>query len=228
MKYGSQYRSIMDPANAPWTPMGGTGMPYDVFGVVEPDDFSGYLNRAQADAATSNADLARQKFDLFKNFFGKASGGDLFGSGSSSFRPASVPTPNYISAGPIWTQGQINARAGLDRANLIGQANNESRAFSTGMASRGFSPYSPFASFNQQNNLMRAYSGAASNETNLNFNAAKANSDAALQASQINADMYRSYANALGQSNSFNGDFLLKQQGQKQDFITSLLRSLGG
>ena len=228
LKAGSRYGSIMNPGHSMWSPMGSQAQYYDVGGITEPDDNQAYVNLVQGNAIRQKTDLEQQKFDLMKGLFGKVSGGDLFGGGSFNMQPANVPAPRYISAGPVWSQSQIDARAGLDRSNLITQANNESRAFTGGLASRGFSPFSPFAGFNQQNNLMRAYSGAAANETNLNFNSAKANSDARLQAAQVNADMYRSHANALSQANQLNADFALKRTGQGQDFIGMLLRSLGG
>lgn len=144
------------------------------------------------------------------------------GSGSMKFTSPAIPAPNYVSAGPVWTQGQIDAQAGLQRGNLVSQATNESQQFNRNLASRGFSPLSPIGMLNQQNNIMRANAAAASNETGLNFDAAKANSDARLRAQQINAGMYGDYSRSIANQRQGEMDFYNKQQQMKNQFLMQL------
>lgn len=221
MKFGTTYRSLQGPGGMPWTAMGDTGQAADIFGLVDPPDIPAYdWMKEQRD---------KEQFDMKKNLFGKLFKSlDGFGSGSGSFSytPPSIPAPNFVSAGPVWSQQQIDAQSNLQRGNLMTQANNQSRDFGLGMASRGFSPFSPFAQFNANNNMMRANAGAASNETNLNFNAAKANSDASLQAAGINAGIYGDYVKALMGQGQMQNEYNLKRMGMQQDLVSQLMRAL--
>lgn len=224
LPYGTQYKSIMRPEDAPWTAMGSTGQYVDMFGLVSPDDNTGYLNRAKAEQLQSETGLAQQKFDLLRNLFGRL--GPSSFNASASFQPSAIPAPRYISAGPVWTQQQIDAQSGLQRSNLMTQANNQSRDFTQNMARSGFSPMSPFAMMNSQNNMMRANAGAAENETKLNFDAAQANSDARLKAGGINAGIYGDYARALANQNQVAADFALKNAGAQRDWFSTIFRGL--
>lgn len=142
-----------------------------------------------------------------------------------SVRTPSVPAPSYIGAGPVWSQGQIDAQAGLQRGNLLTQAGNLNQQFNRDLGSRGFSPLSPFGMLNSQNNLMRANAGAAANETSLNFDAAKANSDARLKASSINAQLYGDYARSLADSRNAEMGYMNNQQKMKNEFLMGLFNS---
>ncbi len=184
--------------------------------------------RQQYDQQDLNNQHANEKFNIWKKLFGDTIGsGGLSGSGNFNYQAPNIPAPQYVSGGPVWNQSQINNEANLQRNNLMAQANNQSRMFTQGLASRGFSPLSPFAGMNAQNNMMRANAGAAANETNLNFNSAQANSDAKLKAAGINAGMYGDYTrNLLGSAQSQN-QFNLQRQGLSNDFIGMLMRGLG-
>ncbi len=146
-------------------------------------------------------------------------------SGRMNVRTPNVPMPSYVNAGPVWTQGQIDAQAGLQRGNLLTQAGNQSAQFNRDLASRGFSPLSPFGMLNQQNNIMRANAGAAANETSLNFEAAKANSDAKLKGAQINAQLYGDYARSLADSRNAEMSYLNNRQKMKNEFLMGLFGS---
>lgn len=228
---GTKYGSLIYGANSssPMSPMGMTGQAVDVMGFFEPPDPREFaqanLYYAQADAAREAQALQKRKFDMFNDMLGKFNRGAGFGSGNASSRPMnSLPAPRYINAGPVWSQGQIDAQSNLQRGNLLTQANNQSRDFMNTMATRGFSPSSPFGLLNSQSNLMRANAGAAANETNLNFNAAKANSDARLDASRTNAGMYGDYIRSLAQQQQANANYNLQSQGQQFDIFRTLLQ----
>lgn len=169
--------------------------------------------------------MKQRKFDIFNNLLGQYGRGGFGGIGNASSRPMnSLPAPRYINAGPVWSQGQIDAQSNLQRGNLLTQANNQNRDFMNTMATRGFAPNSPFGMLNSQSNLMRANAGAAANETNLNFNAAKANSDARLDASRTNAGMYGDYIRSLAQQQQANANYNLQSQGQQFDIFRTLLQ----
>lgn len=205
-----------------------------VYGYIEQDNpYDNALKAGQLESLNQQNSMAKRKFDMLAGLIGKNpfSGG---GMGSSNFmsRPANnIPAPNYISAGPIWSQGQINAKAGQTRANLLNAADNQTDTAMRDMSSRGFSPFSPFATGMGQSNLMKAYGSAAQNETDLNFTAAKANSDARLQAAGINAGMYSGYADSLGRQNIANSqsqmDAYMRDRGMQLDYFKSLLSTLG-
>lgn len=204
----------------------GYGAGYQGIGsLITPDAGDYFSNMNAQENAAQDLQMKKKKFDLLSGLFG---GGGMMGSGnaSASYKPPTIPAPQYLNAGPVWSQSQIDAQSNLQRNNLLTQANNQSRDFSQGMASRGFSPFSPFAMQNQQNNLMHANAGAAANETNLNFNSAQANSDARLKAGSINAGLYGDYTKSLLGQGQFNADYQLRSQSQHQDFIGQLLRSL--
>ena len=194
-----------------------------VYGAVAPPDF---LKVAQMESLRQEMGLKQDKFDLLKGFLNSYKPGNMFGTGSMSTSYPSLPTPNYVNAAPVWSQQQIDAQAGLQRAKLLGQAQSASRQFQQGLAGRGFSPLSPIGGFMEQNNLMQAASGAASNETNLNFNAAKANSDARLAAQGINSDLYGKYITALGNQRNTQADLDLKRMGMQYDLFNSILRGI--
>lgn len=111
-----------------------------------------------------------------------------------------IPAPSYASTAPIWSQQQINAQAGQQRAQMQAQAANQVRHYATGAAARGFSPMSPLTQFLQQTAGQRANIGAAQNETNLNWNAAEGNRAAQQRGEGINAGLYGSYTSALARA----------------------------
>jgi len=227
LKAGSRYQSIMRPEDAAWTPMGSTGQYAEVMGVVEPDDGTAYLNHAQGNSVNQDIDLKKKKFDLIS---GLLSGykGLLSGQGSASMSPYNnIPMPSYMDYQPVMSQGQVDAQANLQRGNLLSQATNSSRSFNNNLASRGFSPYSPFGMANQQSNLMRANAGAAANETNLNVNAATANSDARIKTGGVNASLYGDYARSLASQDQINSNFYLQDRQQQADLLKLLLAGLG-
>jgi len=204
--------------------MGTTGQFQQVMGVVEPDDNSAYANFTKARAQEQATDLAKQKFDLLSgmlkgyksNFAGALSGGPS----------SNVPAPNYMAYQPVYSQQQINAQAGLQRANLLNQADQQTRQFGQQMASRGFSPMSPYSMLAGQSNIMRANAGAAANETKLNFDAASANSDARIKTGGVNAGLYGSYAGAIGQQNAQQMQWALQTRAQDNDIYKLLLSGL--
>jgi len=226
LKAGSQYKSILTGPTGAWTPMGTTGQYVDMMGVVEPQDNTALLNKTQSDNIYQDMDLKKKKFDLFSQFLKTGMGGMGSGSGSLNFQMPSLPGPNYINAGPVWSQQQINAQSNLQRGNLLTQASNQSRQFSNDLASRGFSPLSPMSMFNEQNNMMRANAGAAANETATNWTAAKGNSDATLAGQGINANLYGDYIKSLSNQNSTRADLQYKQQALQQDLFATLLKGL--
>lgn len=226
LKAGTKWGSIYDAKNAPWTYMGSTGQFAEMTGLIEPQDpYDMRLKAAQADALQQQTAQGAKKFDLLQGFL---SGFKPGGSGGFQFRSnsPSLPAPNYVSAQPVYSQSQVDAMSGLQRSNLLGQASNATRDFTKGLAGRGFSPLSPIGSFMEQNNLMRAHAGAASNETKLNFDAAKANSDARLQSEGINSGLYGHYLGALGQQRNIDAEMALKQLGMQYDLYNTILRGV--
>lgn len=150
---------------------------------------------------------------------------DFSGNFDYSRHPAlGVPAPNYIGTGGVYNQGQVDAQSNLQRANLQQQAGTSSQNFAASLGSRGFSPQgSPLADFYSQNAMMRANAGAAANETNLNFNAAKANRDAQIASSGVNANMYGSYTDALSRLADIQMRGQLQGGQQRFDLLRSLL-----
>lgn len=216
----------MNQANRPWTPMGSTGQYADMTGIIEPDNpFDNLLKGAQVDSLKLNDALKQKKFDMLSGFlrgFGNGSAG-----GTMSMTPLhNIPGPRYLNAGPVWSQSQIDAQSNQQRGNLLTQAATASRGFGADLASRGFSPNSPFAMFNQQNNLMKANAGAATNETGINWTAAKANSDAKLGAEGINAGIYGDYIKSLASQNSIQADLWSRQQAQQMEMLRAILGGL--
>lgn len=186
----------------------------------------------QQQEAELNLAQGRQKFDFLKGILGNINnalgppgrfgGGGGFGLGAGFGPPA---FQSFAPSGPIWNQGQINAQANLQRGNLNQQAGTEARQAQENFANRGFSPVgSPFLNYAQQNAMLKANAAAASNETNLNFNAAKANRDAELEAAKMNAASYGNWLNALMQGQGFQ----IQEQRTQQDFLTNLLNSVRG
>lgn len=211
-KAGTKWQPI-----GPVTP-GGADMPgAQMWGAVEPPDWEKYqvqegIRREAAlwDDPRKEAAMGRA-FNMMKTLFDDGQQTVERG-GRSAFSTPGIPAPRYMNAGPVWSQQQINAQSNLQRGNLLSQANNQSAQFNNQLANRGFSPLSPFGMLNQQSNLMRANAGAAANETNLNWTAAKGNSDAALQAGGINAKLYGDYAQALGNSRNAQMDYDIRKQ----------------
>lgn len=194
-----------------------------VYGAIAPPDF---LKVTQRDALLADTQMKQDKFNLLKGMLGKFDFGG--GDGSFSSMPfGNIPAPNYITPGPVWSQQQINAASNLQRGNLLTQAATQNDMFNKDLASRGFSPFSPFGAYQANANIMRANSGAAANETNLNFNSAKANSDAKLQGAGINANLYGDYIKALASQQQMQGDWNLKRMGFNFDILRSLLGGLG-
>jgi hypothetical protein len=155
--------------------------------------------------------------------------GDWSGSGFYNSRPVNqIPRPRYVGEGGVWTQRQIDNQANLQRAQLYGDAARQDRGLAQNMAARGFSPMSPMLGSMQNQNMWRAYQGAAANETGLNFDAAKANRDAQLQAQRINAGIYGDYARALAQQQEIQARNQMQGQSQRYDLITRLLGMYGG
>jgi hypothetical protein len=135
-----------------------------------------------------------------------------------------IPRPSYIGTGGVYTQGQVDAMSNLQRGNLQQQAGTMTNNFASSLGARGFSPMgSPMLDFYSQAANMRANAGAASNETNLNFNAAKANRDASIAASGVNANLYGSYTDALSRLADIQMRGQMQSQTQKYDLLRSLL-----
>lgn len=223
---GTTWGSIFNQAKSPWTPQGSNGQYWDMTGVVEPDNpFDNNLKAAQANQITAQTDLAGKKFDILTNFLKGFKPGGSGGLSLSSNFPA-LPGPNYISPQPVYSQQQVDNMSGLQRSALLGQAQNQTRQFTQGLASRGFSPLSPLGQYMGQSNLMKANAGAAANETQLNFDAAKANSDARLTAEQVNTGRYGSYIDALSRQRSVDADLALKQLGMQYDIYSTILRGI--
>lgn len=171
-------------------------------------------------------DQQNQKFDMWKKLFGNLTPGMGQGNSSFQYHSPNIPAPQYISTGPVWTQQQINSQANMQRNNLLTQANNQSRQFTQGLGSRGFSPMSMFGDFNSQNNLMHANAAAANNETQLNFNSAQANKDAELKAAGINAGLYGDYTrNLMGEAQAQN-QFNLQSRGLQNDYLGMLMKGM--
>lgn len=222
-RMGTQYR-VVPGSEGLWGPKyRGTYMAYEP---PDPREQAGAEEiRARTALVEQQAALQGQKFNIFKDLLGNFNRGGFGGIGNASSRPMnSLPAPRYINAGPVWSQGQIDAQSNLQRGNLLTQANNQNRDFMNTMATKGFAPNSPFGMLNSQSNLMRANAGAAANETNLNFNAAKANSDARLDASRTNAGMYGDYIRSLAQQQQANANYNLQSQGQQFDIFRTLLQ----
>lgn len=223
---GTTWGSIYNAAKSPWTQQGSNGQHMEMTGLIEPDNpFDNNLKAMQANALQQQTAQSQQKFDLLQSFLKGFKPG---GAGSLNFSSNSpnLPAPNYLTPSPVYGQSQIDAMSGLQRSNLLGQAANSTRQFTSGLANRGFSPLSPMGNFMGQSNLMKAHAGAASNETNLNFNAAKANSDAQLQAQGINAGLYGNYIGALGQQRNIDAELAMKQLGMQYDTYNTILRGI--
>jgi hypothetical protein len=147
------------------------------------------------------------------------------GSFDFSSKPSGmIPRPNYIGTGGVYSQGQVDAMSNLQRGNLQQQAGTATQNFASTLGSRGFSPQgSPLMDFYQQSAMMRANAGAAKNETELNFGAAKANRDAQIAAGGVNANMYGSYADAMSRLADITARGQMQGQSQKFDLLRSLL-----
>lgn len=230
-KAGTTYKSMLTPQSNWWTAMGSPGNITDVYGMVEPDDNTAWLNQVKGLQTLQQTDQSKQKFDLFKDFLGKL---DLGGSsnsnvqirGGSGSAGAPVPAPRYASYSPVYSQGQVDAQAGLQRAALLNQAQQNTRNFTQDLGSRGFSPLSPFSMLAGQSNIMRANAGAASNETNLNFQAAGANSDAKAKTDATNAQVYGDYARSVAAQNQLNQQNEQYQASLHQDMLKLMLSGL--
>ncbi len=194
-------------------------LPYGGFTQMNADDLVLRAQNAQLRTQTEQSrqmfPMQMQKQKLLQSMLGRL---DFDGGGSISGRTdrSGIPAPNYLNAGPVWTQGQIDNEAGVQRGNLLQQAATSSQAFGNQMAQRGFSPMSALGGIVNQQNMGRAFAAAAENATHLNFNAAKANSDARLQAGGINAGMYGNYVDAKAKDRAtvFDADFRQKQLSQ--------------
>lgn len=198
-----------------------------VYGAMAPPD---KLKEAQASSLLGQQTRDAEKFDLFKNLFGKISSG--IGSGSSSFNwnkeGFDVPKPNYMTPGPVWSQNQINSMANSQGAQMQAQAANATRGYANSAAARGFSPMSPMTQFMQQVNGQRANIGAAQNATKLNWDAALGNANNMNAQSGINANLYGSYTGALGQARGQSIQAQSLQQQQQNEMINLVARLLGG
>lgn len=228
LKAGSTYGSIMNPGHSMWSPMGSQAQYYDVGGVTEPEDNQAFVNLATGYKIKDDNDRANQKFDLFKGLLGNMKGMmDGGGSGYGNYNQGmNIPAPRYASYSPVYSQSQVDAQAGLQRSNLMNQAQQSNRRFTQSLGQRGFSPNSPFGLLNSESSLMRANSGAAQNETNLNFQAAGANSDARIKTAQINSQLQGDYMRAMAQQQQGNSQYNLQRQSQQNDLFKMLLGGL--
>lgn len=138
-----------------------------------------------------------------------------------------IPAPHYASTAPIWSQSQINAQAGQQRAQMQAQAANSVRNYATGAAARGFSPMSPLTQFLQQTASQRANIGAAQNETSLNWNAAEGNRAAQQRGEGINAGLYGSYTSALARNRDQQMQAQAQGYSQQMDQYRLLASLLG-
>lgn len=190
-------------------------------------------------------DQAAQQNALRQQLFGKI---NSFSTWTPNSRPVSFssvggfrpPAPKYLSASPIWSQGQIDAQANLQRANLQTQAADSGKRVGEDLVNRGFSPVaSPFLNFAQQNALMKANAAAAANETGLNWTAAQANKSAELETGKINAALYGDWLQALlggyqtqttaqARQQELAMQQQMQQQQLQQQYQLGLLNSLRG
>lgn len=123
-----------------------------------------------------------------------------------------VPSPNWASTSGIWSRGQIDQQANLQRSQLYANAANQSRNYANQAAARGFSPMSPLTSFMENMNMNAANQAAAANTTNLNWTAAQGNREAQQRGESINAGLYGSWTDALARQRS------MQMQAQQQAF----------
>lgn len=166
-------------------------------------------------------DLNRQRLgnSLLRSM---ASGGGQFDYSRKPF--GNIPAPSYVPTGGVYNQGQIDAMSNLQRGNLQQQAGTLSNNFASSLGSRGFSPQgSPLMDFYNQSAMMRANAGAAKNETELNFGAAKANRDAQIASQGVNANLYGSYTDALSRLADINMRGQTQQNSQRFDLLRMLL-----
>lgn len=138
-----------------------------------------------------------------------------------------IPQPGWASTAPIWTQQQINAQAGNQRAQMQAGAENQVRHYATSAAQRGFSPMSPLTQFMQQTAGQRANIGAAQNESQLNWNAAEGNRGAQQRGEGINAGLYGSYTSALARARDQQMQQQAQGYGQQMDQYRLLSSLLG-
>lgn len=227
-----KYQNILAPEDVLQAGGLGTSGQHQAIGkVIEWDPLDDAMKSLQVSGARQDQDMKQQKFNMLQRLMKGLPGFGGSGGGNSSFRMngPNIPAPQYINAGPVWTQNQINMKANQGRNELLNQASQQSTMFTQDLANRGFSPFSPFAGFNQQANMMRANSGAMRNETDLNFNAAKANSDARLQAAGINAGIQGDYMRSLLGQQQLSSENYWKGQGmqnQQQEALLSMIRGL--
>lgn len=172
------------------------------------------------------------ELDLTKKRMGLGLLGQLsrsMGDFSYSKQPAfAIPQPGYVGTGGVYNQGQIDAMSNLQRGNLQQQAGTATNNFAASLGARGFSPMgTPLLDFYGQSAMMRANAGAARNETQLNFDAAKANRDAQIAAQGVNANMYGSYTDALSRLADVQMRGQTQSQSQKFDLLRMLLGQLG-
>ena len=169
--------------------------------------------------------LGLQRMQIGNSLLGQMASGSGNGMFNYSKMPAfGVPAPRYVGTGGVYTQGQIDAQSNLQRAGLQQQAATGNQNFASSLASRGFSPTgSPLLDYYQQAGMMKANAGAAQNETELNFNAAKANRDATISAQGVNANLYGSYTDALSRLADIQMRGQLQGQSQRFDLLRSLL-----
>lgn len=196
-----------------------------VYGAMSPPDT---LKNAQTAQVLNQTGLANQKFDMMKGLWGQLSK-NLGSSGSmnASSYGGMIPAPNYLTPGPVWNQGQINAQANQQRAQMQASAANASRGYATSAAARGFSPMSPLTQFMQQTLGQKANIGAAQNETKLNWDAALGNAQNMNQQAGINAGLYGSYSDALAKNRSLDLQSQNQQWAQQNEMINLLSKLLG-
>lgn len=202
-----------------------------VFGAIEPGDpgpdaMEQMRQRSRQDTLWGQQDADwRRRNRLYDDILGGLS--NFNSSMTSRTYGGTIPAPAYASTAPIWSQQQINAQAGQQRAQMQAQAANQVRNYATSAAARGFSPMSPLTQFLQATAGQRANIGAAQNETNLNWTAAEGNRAAQQRGEGINAGLYGSYTSALARNRDQQMQAQAMGQSQKMDQYRLLASLLG-
>jgi hypothetical protein len=171
-------------------------------------------------------DQDSRKWDMLNGLFGQAN--DMLGNFKASASRNPVPShPWSMGYSPVYSQGQVDAMSNQQRANLGQQAAGQSADFAAGLGARGFSPLGPLAGMVSNQNQMRANAGAAEAETNLNFQAAKANSDARIATGGINQQAYGDWLKSMLGWSQMQQEGQFHQQQAGMDLLNHMFGALG-
>jgi hypothetical protein len=181
--------------------------------------YAAQTNQAHIAAAASRYphELKQQRWsqvwpwaqNLITSAGGQGEGG-YFGGGP-------VGTVGNISDAPVYSQQRVQEQVNLQRAGNDAQAASRNQQLSRELAGRGYGSRSPLAMALQQANLNQAMGANTAGETQLRFDAARANAEQVLEGQK---------AREVQRSNLNQEDIARGQQ--QRTFLTNLLNGIWG